>query len=96
MKTYNIKETAARIRDLRVCFGYTQETAAELIGVERSYLSRIENGANGCSVDLLIRLAEIYNVSLDYLLTGKDTDGKRLKGIIDTIVEQLHILRDAM
>lgn len=96
MKVYNIKETADRIRQLRISRGYTQETTAELIGVERSYLSRIETGANGCSIDTLVRLAEIYDVSLDYLVSGKDTDGKRLKGIIDTIVEQLHILREAM
>lgn len=96
MKTYNVEETAARTRELRARFGYTQETVAELIGVERSYLSRIENGVKGCSVDILIRLAEVYDVSLDYLVAGKDVDGKRLKGFIDTIVDQLLALRDAM
>lgn len=35
MKTYNIKETAVRIRNLRVSFGYTQEKAACLLGSDR-------------------------------------------------------------
>lgn len=96
MKTYNIKDTAGRIRELRASFGYTQETAAELLGVERSYLSRIENGVNGCSVDILVRMTELFDVSLDYLVAGKDVDGKKLKDIIDTVVEQLHTLRNAI
>ena len=96
MKTYNIKETAARIGDLRVNSGYTQETAADLIGVERSYLSRIENVVKGCSVDLFIRIAEIYHVSLDYLLYGETPNSTEARVTLNSVISQLTALRDQL
>ena len=92
--TYNVKETASRIRDLRKIHRYTQEQAAELLGVERSYLSRIENGAKGCSVDLFIRISEIYHTSLDYLLYGETTNRTEARTTLDTVISQLTALRD--
>ena len=94
MKTYNIKETATRIRELRVSYGYTQEEAAELLGVERSYISRIERGAKGCSVDLFIRLSEIYHVPLDYLLCGKKETHLEARNAIDRVIWELTDIRD--
>lgn len=96
MKTYNIKETAARIRDLRVSYGYTQETAAELLGVERSYISRIESGAKGCSVDLFIRLSEVYHVPLDYLLCGRKEIHIQTRNILNKVIRELTDLRDQL
>ena len=96
MKTYNIKETAARIRDLRVSFGYTQESAAEHIGIERSFLSRVETGANGCSIDILVRFAELYHVPLDYLIFGKSSQNTDARNTIDTVIQQLTALRNQM
>lgn len=72
MLNYNMEETAKRLRTLRVQQGYTQEAAAERLGVERSHLSRMERGQKGCSLELLVRLAQLYGVSLDYLLLGPD------------------------
>ena len=96
MKTYNIKETAVRIRDLRISFGYTQETAAELLGVERSYISRIESGAKGCSVDLFIRLSELYHVPLDYLLCGRKEIHAETRNALDGIIRKLTDLRNQL
>lgn len=89
MKYYNVSEVATRIRRLRSAHGYTQETAAELLDIDRSYMSRIENGSKGCSVDLLIRLSELYHVSLDYLILGKATDQVSLKENIEKVIQQL-------
>ena len=33
---------------------------AELLNVSHGYISRIESGKKGCSVDLLIQLSEIF------------------------------------
>ena len=96
MKTYNIKETATRIRELRASFGYTQETAAELLGVERSYISRIESGTKGCSVDLFMRLSELYRVPLDYLLCGKKETRLETRNTIDKVIRELTDLRDRL
>ena len=45
---------------------------------------------------MLIRLAELYDVSLDYLVFGKDIDAKVLKSKLDSFVEQLAELRNSI
>lgn len=96
MKTYNMVETASRIRDLRKIHRYTQEQAAELLGIDRRTLGNIETAQKGCSVDMLIRITEVFDVSLDYLLMGRDLNGKNLKANLDAIIQQLNSLRDTL
>lgn len=96
MKIYNMKETASRIRDLRKIHRYTQEQAAELLEIDRRTLGNIETAQKGCSVDMLIRITELYDVSLDYLLMGIDINGKNLKANLDGIIQQLTALRDTL
>lgn len=86
---YNVKSTAARITELRNLAGYTREIAASKLGIDSGHLRHIEKGIRGCSVDLFIRLAELYNVSLDYLICGKDVDGKVLKAELKEIISTL-------
>lgn len=96
MKYYNVLKTATRIRGLRTAQGYTQEVAAQLLDIDRSYMSRIENGAKGCSVDLFIRLSELYRVSLDYLILGRVADQVSLKENIEKVIQQLTDLCDSI
>ena len=96
MKTYNVEGTAVRIRDLREAHGYKQEQAADLLSVGRRHIARIEAGTRGCSLDMLIRLSELYDVSLDYLVFGKDTDAKVLKHKLDSLMHQIAELRDSI
>ena len=91
-----MKETASRIRDLRKIHRYTQEQAAELLGIDRRSLSYIENAARGCSLDLLLRIADIYNVSLDYLVLGEGRDYRAFKASLNAVIGQLIRLRDAV
>ena len=96
MNYYNILEAAARIRTLRDTHGYTQEQAAELLNIDRSFLSRIENGSKGCSVDLFVRLSELYHVSLDYLVLGRSSDQVLLKENLKKVIRQLADLYGAI
>lgn len=96
MSYYNIQETSARIRKLRIESGYTQERAAGLLEIDRRSLSNIEKGTKGCSVDLLIRLTEVYTVSLDYLLLGKDVDGTIARASLEEVIQQLTELKDKL
>lgn len=96
MKTYNIKETASRTRDLRKIHRYTQEQAVELLEIDRRTLSNIETAQKGCSVDMLIRITELYDVSMDYLLMGNDISGKTLKVNLNDIIQRLVSLRDTL
>lgn len=54
---YNMKECGKRIRQLRAQCGYIREELANTLNIDRSTLSRIELGARGCSLDLLIQLS---------------------------------------
>jgi len=69
---YNTKESGNRIKELRRRKGITQETLAERLGISREFLGRVENGKSGASVDLLVTLSFIFNVSLDYLVLGRE------------------------
>lgn len=67
---YDIKRSGAYIRALRIKNQYTQEELASAVTIDRSFLSRIESGQKGCSVDLLIRFSELFQVPLDELIGG--------------------------
>ena len=54
---YNTKASGARIRELRLAKKLDQIELAELLNVSHGYISRIESGKKGCSVDLLIQLS---------------------------------------
>ena len=57
-----------RLRSLRKELDYSQEQIAELINVSRQSYSRYELGVSEPEFGTLVRLADIFNVSLDYLL----------------------------
>jgi transcriptional regulator with XRE-family HTH domain len=68
------KHLGERIQRRRAELGISQEKAAEALGVSLNYLGRLENGKRIGSIDTLIKLADYYNLSLDYLL--RDTEQK--------------------
>lgn len=57
--------------NFKICRENKNMTAKEVgkkIGVSKQTIYCMENGTNNPSVDTLIKLAELYNVSTDYLL----------------------------
>ena len=46
----------------------TQKQAAEDLGVSQALLSHYEKGIRECGLDFVVRVADYYNVSCDYLL----------------------------
>lgn len=71
---YDMKRSGAYIQKLRIQNGYTQGQMAKALNMDRSYLSRIESGVKGCSVDLFIQLSEFFHVSIDSLILGMERD----------------------
>lgn len=67
---YDLVKSGTTIRQLRMQNGYTQEGLAKVLNIDRSYLSYVEAGKKGCSVDLLVQFSALFNVSLDYLVLG--------------------------
>lgn len=97
---YDMKRSGAYIQNLRVQNGYTQGQMAKALNMDRSYLSRIESGAKGCSVDLFIQLSEFFHVPIDSLILGMERDdvleheGKvRLKKEIAELIDRLAIFQ---
>ena len=64
-----------RIRDLREDADLTQQRLAEAIGITQRKYSYLETGTQPLTDELLVRLADFYGVSIDYLL--RQTDNPR-------------------
>lgn len=56
------------IRNLRIDSGYTQAQIAEYLNVKQNTYSQYEIGTLNYPIDVLMKLADFYNVSVDYLL----------------------------
>lgn len=69
---------AVRIVDLREKRGMTQTELANKMGLDKSIMSKVENGTRKVSSDELRNLSNIFNVSADYLLgkTNKKSDNE--------------------
>ena len=57
-----------RLRELRKSRGYTQISLQMQTGIEQALLSKFENGERVPPTETLMRLADFYNVSIDYIL----------------------------
>lgn len=66
----------ARIKQLRIGKGLTQEQLAEKMNVTGTYIVKIENGQRTGSVELAVELAACFGVSLDYLCWAESTATK--------------------
>lgn len=57
-----------RIESLRIDNDRTQEQIAEYLGCQREVYRRYEKGTRQIPVDFLIKLADLYDVSMDYIV----------------------------
>ena len=56
------------IRSIRIDKGYTQGQIANYLGISQNTYSQYEIGVLNYPVDAIVKLADIYGVSTDYLL----------------------------
>ncbi len=65
MKMIGLKEIRKKkkLNQLKVAFD---------LSISREALSYYENGKRSPNVDMLVKLSEYFNVSIDYLITGRD------------------------
>ena len=69
---YDRIATGDRIREKRILLGYTQDDMAEKINRVPKYYADIERGNCGMSIETMLALSSALNMSLDYLLLGKE------------------------
>jgi transcriptional regulator with XRE-family HTH domain len=72
MNEPNWREIGQRLRTLRKDNCLTIERLADILGVTTSFIGQIEKGDTGTSISKLYKLAQLYNRSLDFIITGKD------------------------
>lgn len=72
-KLYDTRSTGERIRSKRILLGLTQEELAEQIHRAPKYYSDIERGSCGMSMETMISIAKILDMSLDYMVFGTPT-----------------------
>ena len=100
---YNMEKSGERIQQLRIQHGYTQEEFAKTLNIDRSYLSRVESGRRGCSLDLLVQLSSTFGVTLDYLVFGQDKPDwitvdsrERLKVDLEQLINHLEVFKSSL
>ncbi len=73
----------SKIKKSRTDAKLTQEQAAEALGISRQTLSNWENEKYYPDIASVLKMSEIYNVSLDYLLKGEGS----MKNYMDYVEE---------
>jgi repressor LexA len=73
-KVYKTKADGSIFKELRKKTNMTQTKAAKFLGVEFSAVSKWERGQTLPDQSILPRIADLYNTTVDYLLTGKEKE----------------------
>ncbi len=68
----NLYHLSKRIKELRLVSGYTQKYVADKIGVKYQSYQAYELGLSLPSLKNLVKLADLFDVSLDYLVGRKE------------------------
>lgn len=78
-----------RIKELRKAFGISQVELAKALNVSKQCVSNWENDNVLPSIEMLVKLAEYFNVTTDYLLCLENKDMVDLSGLSEN--ERAHI-----
>lgn len=83
---------AERIRALREQANMTQSELSKKLGITRSSVNAWEMGISVPSTQYLLRLAEIFSVSTDYLLGRPATVTVSVSGLSEEDIQLVHTL----
>jgi len=72
------KAFGGRIKTLRKQRGWTQKELAAKLDVRFAQLNKYESGLHVPPIEKLLALAEVFNTTIDYLVTGNETDDRPL------------------
>ena len=91
-----IVELGERLKTLRTENHLRQDQVARLINVDKSSISLYETGMRQPSYTTLVRLADVFNVSTDYLLGRKNSSPLDLSGLTAAEAAMINQLVTAM
>lgn len=66
-----------RLRKLRERRGWSQLQVAEMLDVANFNISNYERGTREPDLKTLVRLSELYDVSVEWIVAGKSPDGQK-------------------
>lgn len=72
MKDFNAEELGRRIKELRVEADLSQKGLAEKTGIKQNTVAQYEKGVAKPSLEVLVKLAIIFQTTTDYLLGLSD------------------------
>lgn len=81
-----------RIKDLRNKYKLTQTELAEKVGVTKSTVAAYENDSRQPSYEVLVKMASVFNVSLDYIILGRSELKMDISGLSPSQVSVLESL----
>lgn len=76
-----------RIRQERININMTQEALAEKANISASFMGQIERGDRKLSLETLVNIAKVLDVSIDYLVYGKRKSSAETDRLISLINE---------
>ena len=79
----------ARIAVLRRAKGWNQSDLAKQLGVSSSAVGMYEQGRRQPAADVLVKLAEIFEVTTDFLLTGRAQTQQETRTVEDALAKTL-------
>lgn len=83
-----------RVNELRVSLGWSQVKLANELNVSKQTVSNWENGNILPSVDMLVRISNVFNVSVDYVLGLENIPRLDTEGLPKSVVAHLSMLID--
>ena len=83
----NNEEVGKRIKEIRESNNLTQEQMAEILKVTTNAVRDYEKGNYGISKDVMLLIRQNFNVSIDYLLFGENTDMEKLFFLLENASE---------
>lgn len=81
-----------KIKALRLAGNYSQVDIAEKLSVTKQTISNWENNNIQPSVDMLVKIADLFGVTTDYLLDRETTPRLDVGGLSDSEVQHINMI----
>lgn len=85
-------DIGSRMKNARVQADLTQEKVAEALGISRQTLSNWENEKTYPDIKSVVKISDLYAVSLDYLLKGEE-EGNTVSDYLNYLEESTNVVK---
>ena len=82
------------IKQLRISRGYNQVEFARILGVTKQCVSNWENDNVIPSIEMLVKIADVFHVTTDYILGRSDTTSIDVAGLTNEQISHVSLIID--